>query len=77
MAVRKFSKCGTPDQVYDYHGLGPDSIVKACGRALAETALERVRLAPAALRTLQRQDQGGQSSWQELWPDPVRTSNKE
>ena len=77
MAVRKFSKCGTPEQVYDYHGLGPDGIVEACGKALAETALERVRLSPAALRALQRQNHGDRQPWQDLWPDPAQASNAE
>ena len=36
LAVRRFSKCGTPEQVYRYQGLGPDAIVEACGQALAE-----------------------------------------
>ena len=71
LAVRRFSKSGTPDQVYRYHGLDADSIVEACGQALAETALESVRVHPAALRRLQAQDGRVTPQWKELWPDPV------
>ena len=39
LAVRKFSKCGRPDQVFAYQHLDTESIVEACGRALSETAL--------------------------------------
>src|SRR5690606_9028775 len=53
LAVRRFSKSGTPADVYRYHGLDPDSIVEACGRALAETALEPLRLSQAAFRAVQ------------------------
>ncbi len=73
LAVRKFSKSGTPADVYRYHGLDPDSIVEACGRALAETALENVRLSQAAFQVLRRQqDSGTRTDWRTLWPDPVR-----
>lgn len=70
-AVVKFSKSGTPAQVYGYHGLDPASIAEACGRALAETALERVRLQPAAAQVLRGLQDAASPQWQELWPDPV------
>ncbi len=70
LAVRRFSKCGTPAQVYAYQGLDPDSIVDACGRVLAETALEEVRLTGQAMEVI-RQGQGQQTPWQELWPEQV------
>ena len=41
-----------------------------CGQALAESALEKVRVTPAALQTLKNQD-ADSASWKELWPDPV------
>ncbi|MBK8974948.1 MAG: pyruvate dehydrogenase [Planctomycetes bacterium] len=72
LATRKFSKSGTPEHVYRYHGLDADSIVAACGRALAETALETVRLSPAALELVQRQQSAAPVAWPALWPDPVR-----
>lgn len=71
LAVRKFSKSGTPEHIFAYHGMDPDSIAEACGQALAETALERVRLTPAAFETLKNQQGGPQTDWKELWPDPV------
>src|SRR5690606_1474462 len=49
LATRKFSKSGTPADVYRYHHLDADSIVEAAGQALAETALESVRLSPEAV----------------------------
>ena len=30
LAVRKHSRCGRPDDVYQYHGIDADSVVKAC-----------------------------------------------
>jgi pyruvate dehydrogenase E1 component len=80
-AVVRFSKSGTPADIYRYHGLHPEGIVDACGQALAETALERARLQPAAFAQLQAtqlqatQLQSGPpdapQQWRELWPDPV------
>jgi pyruvate dehydrogenase E1 component len=74
LAVRKFSKSGTPGQVYRYHGLDPQAIADACGQALAETALERVRLSPAAFAHVQRQQDQGSIPWRELWPAAERNS---
>ncbi len=71
LAIRRFSKCGTPAQVYGYQGLDPDSIAAACGRALAETALEEVRLTGAALRMIQQRQGQTAVPWRELWPEQV------
>ncbi|MFO1052952.1 MAG: pyruvate dehydrogenase [Planctomycetota bacterium] len=72
LAVRKFSKSGTPAHVFRYHGFDCDSIVEACGRALAETALETIRLSRGALQEIQRQQGKPNPVWRSLWPDPVR-----
>ncbi len=72
LAVRKFSKSGTPAHVYEYHGLDPAGIAEACGRALAETALERVQLTPQGMAQLRAQQDATAPDWQELWPKPVR-----
>jgi pyruvate dehydrogenase E1 component len=69
LAVRKFSKCGRPDEVYRRQGLDPDSIVEACGRALAETALENLSVSPALLERLAGRGPAA-SDWRELWPAP-------
>ncbi len=45
LAVRKASKSGRPVDVYQYQHLDGASIYEACGRMLAETALENVRIA--------------------------------
>jgi pyruvate dehydrogenase E1 component len=68
LAVRKFSKCGRPDEVYAYQHLDAASIVEACGQVLSETALEDLRV-PASL--LERRAAGvpERKDWRELWPD--------
>ncbi|MHC4897883.1 MAG: pyruvate dehydrogenase, partial [Planctomycetota bacterium] len=71
LAVRRFSKCGTPAQVYAYHGIDAGSIADACGRALAETALEEVRLTGAALQMIQQRQEHTATPWRELWPEQV------
>jgi pyruvate dehydrogenase E1 component len=68
LAVRKFSKCGRPDQIFRYQDLDPDSIVDAVGRALAETALEELRVSPRALERLAGAAPGPRRDWRELWP---------
>ena len=71
LAVRKFSKCGRPDQVYEYQDLDSASIVDACGRVLSETALEDLRVSPAFLdRIAGRTPTAGRPDWRELWPEP-------
>jgi pyruvate dehydrogenase E1 component len=75
LAVRKFSKCGRPDQVFGLHHLDAESIAQACGRALAETALENVRVSAQAFSrwSAGRSDAGASSrapsDWRQLWPD--------
>jgi pyruvate dehydrogenase E1 component len=69
LAVRKFSKCGRPDQVYKRQGLDSGSIVDACGRALSETALEDLQLSPALLERLAGRAGTPRPDWRELWPD--------
>ncbi|HEX6883076.1 MAG TPA: pyruvate dehydrogenase [Planctomycetota bacterium] len=68
LAVRKFSKCGRPDEVFAYQHLDAASIVEACGKALAETALEDLRLSPALLARLAGRPATPRPSWRELWP---------
>jgi pyruvate dehydrogenase E1 component len=68
LAVRQFSKCGRPDQVYARQGLDPDSIVEACGRSLAETALESLAVAPELLERLVGRAARPRADWRELWP---------
>jgi pyruvate dehydrogenase E1 component len=74
IAVRKFSKSGTPADVYGYHGMDADGIAEACGQALSETAQERVRLSGAGRAVVERQ-QGdvANEDWRQLWPNPVQS----
>jgi pyruvate dehydrogenase E1 component len=70
LAVRKFSKCGRPDQVYRYQHLDAESVIEACGKALAETALEEVVVSRRVLEEAQARqvaNGGGTSDWRELW----------
>ncbi|MBL8863531.1 MAG: pyruvate dehydrogenase [Planctomycetes bacterium] len=69
LAVRKFSKCGRPDEVYAYQHLDTASIVAAAGEVLAETALEDLRVSPALLERLAGRSAAPRRDWRELWPD--------
>jgi pyruvate dehydrogenase E1 component len=75
LAVRKFSKCGRPDEVYAYQHLDAASVVEACGRALAETALEDLRVSPRTLEWMAGRDAGARRDWRELWPE-LRSENQ-
>ena len=71
LAVRKFSKCGRPDEVFEYQHLDADSIVAACGKVLSETALEDVRVSASTLeRVAGAPRAAGIGDWRELWPAP-------
>jgi pyruvate dehydrogenase E1 component len=67
LAVRKFSKCGRPDQVYRYQHLDAASLVEACGKALSETALENLSVSPALLERLAGRAPAARD-WRALWP---------
>ena len=69
LAVRRFSKCGRPDQVFAYHNLHAEGIVEAAGKVLSETALEDLRVSPDLLARLAAgQAQAAKRDWRELWP---------
>ncbi|MAB78913.1 MAG: pyruvate dehydrogenase [Planctomycetes bacterium] len=72
LAVRRFSKCGRPDQVFRYQNLHAEAIVEAAGKALSETALESLQVSPSMLQNLngQETDDNGnrRTNWRELWP---------
>lgn len=67
LAVRKHSKCGRPSEIYAYHGIDAESVVEACGKVLAETALEKVIVSENALGET-HQAEGRTGHWTELWP---------
>ena len=72
LAVRKHSKCGRPTDVYKYHHIDSDSIFDACGKVLAETALEEVRVSAQVLNALQSGSAAHQqthqtTNWRDLW----------
>lgn len=72
LAVRKHSRCGTPKDVYAYHHIDAASVVEACGKVLAETALEEVRISPRVVAQVVAQAPGESTgsfqNWRELWP---------
>ena len=69
LAVRKHSKCGRPTDVYSYHHLDANSIVQACGEALARTALENVKVSQQVLRARPVSEQSEPTeSVATLWP---------
>lgn len=67
LAVRKHSKCGRPAEIYKYHGLDAESVIEACGKVLAETALEKVMVSQGTLDQTQSA-QSHQGHWTDLWP---------
>jgi len=68
LAVRKFSKCGRPDEVYAYQHIDGASVVEACGKVLAETALEDLRVSPELLERIAGRERAPRRDWRELWP---------
>jgi len=67
-AVRKFSKCGRPTDVFEYQHLDAGSIVEACGRALSETALEDLVVSRDLLERLAGKPRASKD-WRSLWPE--------
>jgi len=68
LAVRKFSKCGRPSDVFAYQHLDADSIVLACGQALSETALEDLVVSRDLLERLAGKPRQSKD-WRSLWPE--------
>lgn len=66
-AVRKHSKVGRPKDIYAYHGIDAESLVEAAGKALAETALEKIVVPTSELSQVSASGSQVQS-WTELWP---------
>lgn len=66
LAVRKHSKCGRPSDVYRYHHIDSESVVEACGKVMAETALENLILPGQA--SPHTSYQSVQPDWRGLWP---------
>ncbi|UOF00041.1 pyruvate dehydrogenase [Bdellovibrio reynosensis] len=67
LAVRKHSKCGRPSEIYAYHHIDGEAVVEACGKVLAETALEKVIVSENALGET-HQAEGRTAHWTDLWP---------
>ncbi len=67
LAVRHHSKCGRPNEIYAYHGIDWESVMEACGKVLAETALEEVKVSQTVLGEAQL-TQTAPTKWTDLWP---------
>ncbi len=67
LAVRHHSKCGRPSEIYAYHNIDWQSVMEACGKVLAETALEEVKVSQTVLGEAQL-TQSAPSKWTDLWP---------
>ena len=67
LCVRKHSKCGLPKDIYAYHGMDWESVMEACGKVLAETALEEVKVSQAVLGESQLTEKSP-TKWTDLWP---------
>jgi pyruvate dehydrogenase E1 component len=69
LAVRKHSRSGRPVEIYAYHHIDAASVIEACGKVLAETALETVRVSPKIIAQITgEQSVAGFVNWRELWP---------
>jgi pyruvate dehydrogenase E1 component len=69
LAVRHHSKCGRPKDIYEYHNIDAGSVVEACGKALAETALEEVKVSQSVLHNaLGERSEVAATKWTDLWP---------
>jgi pyruvate dehydrogenase E1 component len=66
LAVRHHSKCGRPPEIYEYHGIDWQSVMEACGKVLAETALEEVKVSQTVLRDTEKTQDS--TNWTDLWP---------
>jgi pyruvate dehydrogenase E1 component len=65
-AVRKHSKSGRPTEIYAFHGIDAESVVEACGKVLAETALEQTIVREQVLQEIPKETT--KANWTELWP---------
>lgn len=66
LAVRKHSRCGRPSDVYRYHHIDGESVAEACGKILAETAMENLVVAGSTPNG--HHADGAQTDWHQLWP---------
>jgi len=71
LGVSKFSKSGRPAEIFAYHGLDADSVVDACGKALAQSTLTKVNVSPQTLRQVEEQGRvtPPASTWRDYWPE--------
>ena len=70
LAVRKHSRSGRPAEIYAYHHIDAASVIEACGKVLAETALETIRVSPKVIAQVAGEplSTSGFVNWRELWP---------
>jgi pyruvate dehydrogenase E1 component len=68
LATRKHSKSGRPSDIYEFHNLDSRAIIEAAGKALADTALEGIKVSRRTLEQAQeRALSTGKTDWKNLW----------
>ncbi len=67
LAIRKHSRSGRPSDIYKFHGIDADSIVAAAGKALADTALEGLKVSQRALQEAAQKPAPSTGQWKNLW----------
>lgn len=67
LAVRHHSKSGRPSEIYKYHGIDGDAVFDACGKVLAETALEEMSIPKHAMELFSSHS-STQANVNDLWP---------
>ena len=69
LAVRRFSKCGRPDQVFGYQHIDAESVIEAVHKVMAATAGESVVVQPQAF-TGAVQQPAADVPWEDLLDAP-------
>ena len=69
LAVKQFSKSGTPSEIFAYQKIDHEAIFLAAGKVLSETAQVQVRMDPATVARLAEGAEASQPpNWRDLWP---------
>lgn len=71
LAVYKHSKCGRPEEIYNFHKIDEEAIVDAVGKALSETAMEGIEIHRSVLEQASSTESSFQN-WRELWPEVIK-----
>lgn len=67
LAVRKHSKCGRPSDIYGFHHIDAAAVEEACGKVLAETAMETIKVPTSLVNELSVHQPSTGTEWQQYW----------